>query len=462
MYILRRLLYLPFSLILLSLTCFALRSFVPGDPVADSLPTSDMRIASKDPAEFDRVYRRAAASLGYDIPAFYLSIRNAALPDTLDRIARPEEKAMLRALTLDTGNWGKVATYYSVLRASAFGNPAETGLSGLALARVRRLLIQDDPQRIRSIILELISERQALGLTGAYQNMYDAVDRTSLLGLRLSWHGTDNQYHQWLTNLLAGDAGVSYIDHRPVADKLKEAVPWTVLLNFLTLIVILLASIPLGLYLTRRADTRRGRLIASGLFFLYGIPSFWAATLLATFLTTPAYGLELFPSIGFGKLGDDPGLWETVRIRGAHLFLPVMCLSYPGWAYFTRHLLQSGLAEMNKGYVRTAKMLGVSERRILWSEVLRNASFPLVTLLGTIFPEMLVGSILIERIFNLPGMGQLLFQSATDGDWPVVILLVMINGVLTAISLLIADLAYSFLDPRVQLNRSVINRPTAS
>ncbi|NJC26338.1 ABC transporter permease [Neolewinella antarctica] len=454
MYALRRLLYLPFSLVLLSLLCFVLSSYVPLDPVASSLPSADSRLSSQDPETYDRIYRRAATRLGYDKPPFYVSISNAALPDTLHRITRPTERKMLRALTLDAGNWEKVAEYYRVLKAVAFTDVNSTSSHDeQATLLARRLLLQDDPEVIRESIDGLRSRGRAHHLTTAHTDIYQNQQRQRLLWPVVRWHGTGNQYHRWLSNIFAGDFGISYLDQQPVIDKIKRAVPNTLLLNALALFIIFALSIPLGLYLARRVGTRRESWITGGLFILYGVPSFWVATLLATFFTTPAYGMDFFPSMGLGSVPVDASWWETVSVRGGHLILPVLCLSYPALAYVSRHLRQSGTQELSMPYVRTARMKGLSERKILWGHVFRNASFPLVTLFGNIIPGMLAGSVLIERIFNIPGMGQLLYVSAVGGDWPVIIMLVMINGLLTALGLLVADLTYAAIDPRVELNR---------
>jgi len=196
-----------------------------------------------------------------------------------------------------------------------------------------------------------------------------------------------------------------------------------------------------------------------GLFLLFGIPSFWVATLLTNFFTTPAFGMDFFPSMGFGEIPEGASVWTTIRIRAAHLFLPVLCLAYPSWAYVSRHLRRSAVHEMDQAYVKTARLKGLSRSAILWRHVLRNASFPIITLLANILPALLAGSVLIERIFNLPGMGQLLYDAALTRDWPVVIIVVLLNGLLTAAGLLLADLAYALADPRVRLNAT---KPSAS
>ncbi|OAV46115.1 ABC transporter permease [Lewinella sp. 4G2] len=460
MYFLRRLLLLPFSLLLLSLLCFGLRELTPGDPVASALPPGDSRLAATSPAAYDRVYQRAAVRLNRQLPPFYFSVRNGALPDTLHRIVRPAERDMLRALTLVAGNWEGVSDYYRTLRQTAYPSSTATDRTPAESLVALRLLQMDDPEQITATLQQMDRDGQAPELIAAHNRAMNAGSRSRLLGIKVAWNGTQNQYHQWLTDLLTGDLGVSYLDRQPVSAKIARALPWTLLLNFLAVLLMLVISVPLGLYLAGNAGSTVDRITTVLLFLLFGIPAFWTATLLANFFTTPAYGMDFFPSMGLGNLPADAGWWETLTVRGSHLFLPVVCLAYPALAYVSRHLRQSTLVELGKDYVNTARLKGLTERQIRWRHVFRNASFPLITIFGGLFPRLLAGSVVIERIFNLPGMGQLLYVSAVDGDWPVVIVLVLLIGVLTALGLLVADLLYALVDPRVNLNRAPLKQPS--
>ena len=456
-YALRRISLLPLSLFLLSLVCFGLLQLTPDDPVRRLLPDEQARLSNDDPDAYDRGYRAAAASLGYDRPAFYFSLQNAALPDTLYRVARPEVRAVLRAYTLRTGNWPAVEDYYRTLRSVAWTVSPEDRPE--TTTELRRLLLQDDFERARQSIAGLADAPRTAPLRAAFARLEDTSRRAGLLLPALRWHGTDNQYHRWISKLLRGELGVSLLDRRPVGAKIGRALKWTALLNGLAILLVYLISIPTGLYMAGYRGGRFDRIATIGLFLLFGIPSFWVATLLTNFFTTPAFGMDFFPSMGFGEVPEGAGPWETVRIRAAHLFLPVLCLAYPSWAYVSRHLRRSAAHEMEQAYVKTARLKGLSRSAILWRHVLRNASFPIITLLANIFPALLAGSVLIERIFNLPGMGQLLYDAALTRDWPVVIIVVLLSGVLTAAGLLLADLAYALADPRVRLNAA---KPTGS
>ncbi len=239
-----------------------------------------------------------------------------------------------------------------------------------------------------------------------------------------------------------------------MAGKIAVTLPRTLLLNGLALLLVYLLAVPLGMYMAQYAGSRFDRW-ATGLTYLgYGVPSFWVATLLANFFTTPAFGMDYFPSMGYGEIPEGTD-WPTgVWIRLTYLFLPVCCLVYPSLAYVSRHLRAAALTELRQPYVLTARMKGLSGSRVLWKHVFRNAAFPLVTMLGGLLPALLAGSVLIEKIFNLPGMGQLLYNAASARDWPVVTAVVLLNGVLTITGLFLADLGYVLIDPRVKLTKA--------
>ncbi|MEM6770371.1 MAG: ABC transporter permease, partial [Bacteroidota bacterium] len=391
-YVFRRLLFLPPSLLLLSLVCFGLQSITPGDPVERLLPLGDMRQSQNDPAAFDRAYQRTAQSLGLDLPVFYCSIYNGALPDTLHRIVRPAERAMLRSLTLETGNWPGVQRYYTALRQLAYQEGTDSILQTVRPAALR-LLLQDDVAAIQRGVEQLPITPITHPLRNTFTDLQDNPQRAALLLPTLRWNGFNNQYHRWLTDILRGDFGISLLDRRPVAAKLWPPLRRTALLNGLAIVLVFIVSIPLGLYAAGYRGSRFDRLSTLSLFLLFGLPSFWVATLLANYLTTPAFGMDFFPSMGFGEVTADASWWEWFRIKASHLVLPVVCLAYPSWAYVSQHLRRSAIAEMDQAYVTTAKLKGLSLSQILWGHVLRNAAFPIITLLGGILPALLAGSI---------------------------------------------------------------------
>ncbi len=448
-YLLRRLIYLPLSLLLLSLLCFALSRATPGDPVEQRMSAEGERgVLSQDPSAYLARYRRLAAEMHYDLPPFYLTLTNASLPDTLYRIAPRSHRQLVRRLATRYGSWPNVQNYYRAVEQLAYHRPLAAE-AGITLAR--RLLLDRSPEQER--LLEIPAYPELTAVREAYASMVSNPQPGRVLLPRLIWNGTDNQYHRYLAGMLRGDFGVSYTDRRSVAGKIARALPRTALLNGVALFLVYLLAVPLGMYMARYAGSLFDRWATLLTFLGFGIPSFWVATLLANFFTTPAFGMDYFPSMGFGDVPPGVGWWEEVQVRASHLILPVACLTYPALAYVARHLRAAALLQLRQPYVNTARMKGLSESQVLWRHVFRNAAFPLVTLLGGLLPGLLAGSVLIEQIFNLPGMGRLLFTSALARDWPVVTALVLLNGLVTVIGLWLADVGYVLLDPRLRLGK---------
>ncbi|MDX1410254.1 MAG: ABC transporter permease, partial [Saprospiraceae bacterium] len=135
----------------------------------------------------------------------------------------------------------------------------------------------------------------------------------------------------------------------------------------------------------------------------------------------------------------------------AHLFLPVLCLLLAALAYLTRQMRGAMLSEMGKDYIRMARVKGLSDRAVYWKHAFRNALFPMITLVGAAIPASISGSVIIEVIFNIPGMGRLLYDGILRQDWPVVFTIVLLSALLTVIGYLVSDLLYRIVDPRVRI-----------
>ena len=405
-----------------------------------------MVVGQNEPAAYERAYRRLAKRMGYDLPPFYFSVQNVSLPDTFHRIMPKARRQTVRRLAYRYGDWPSVEAYYAAIRSAA-----DTATDDALLIAARRLLLKADPAYIHRQLAPVRQLPTARPILEAHAAMVRSPQRRHLLLPRLVWHGRKNQYHRYLTGILRGNLGLSYTDGRPVREKLATALPRTARLNAIALAIVYLLAVPLGLYMAYFQGSAFDRWATVLSFLAFGLPAFWVATLLANFFTTPAFGMDWFGSMGFGNVPPETSWWEALRIRFHHLALPVFCLVYPSLAYVSRHLRSAALEEIQRPYVQTAYMKGLSGGQVLWGHVFRNAAFPLVTLLGGLLPALLAGSVLIEQIFNLPGMGRLLFEAATARDWPVVLALVLVNGAFTVVGLLLADIGYALLDPRVRL-----------
>ena len=186
-------------------------------------------------------------------------------------------------------------------------------------------------------------------------------------------------------------------------------------------------------------------------FLLFSLPSFWIATILVVFFTTPEYGswTNIFPSIGLGKNYGVQSGWANFWDVAAHLILPVFCLTYAALAFISRQVRGGMLDVLQKDFIRTAKAKGVAPKKVIWKHAFRNSLFPIITLFAAVFPATLAGSVVIEVIFNIPGMGRLAFDAIYAEDWPIVFSVLMLAAILTIIGNLVADMLYAAADPRV-------------
>ena len=256
------------------------------------------------------------------------------------------------------------------------------------------------------------------------------------------------------------DLGVSFARGQPVGALIARALPVTLLLNLLALPIIYTVAIPGGLF----AGARRGSAIDSGLGFvflaLYSIPVVLAGVLAVGFLARDQY-LGWFPEAGLTSPAADAmtylpstgpdGVWQRGYLLDLlwHVALPVMCLTYGGFAVLAKQTRGALLEQLNADYIRTARAKGVGERDILLRHAFRNSLLPLITIFTSVFPAMLAGSVVVERIFSVPGMGSLLLQAIELRDREIVLAVTLIAGIVNVAAMLAADVLYAAADPRV-------------
>lgn len=254
------------------------------------------------------------------------------------------------------------------------------------------------------------------------------------------------RFAKWIARVARLDLGESFVDRRPVRDRITDALPYTLTLNGLALVLTLLIAVPLGVAAGGRSESALDRTSGVLLFALYSTPAFWAALLLQTLFSVK---LKWLPLYGVGS-DSPPAGFEGLLDRLAHLALPVACLTYGSLAFYAR-LVRASVAEVRTAdYMLAARARGLSKRQALWSHAFRNALLPLITLLGLILPALLSGSVIIERIFAWPGLGRLYFDSILARDYPVVLALSLLTAAATLTVTLLADIAYAMADPRVR------------
>ena len=258
-------------------------------------------------------------------------------------------------------------------------------------------------------------------------------------------------YLDWVKNIFRLDFGLSRKDGRPVSTRIAEALPVTLTLNILTLIIIYLISVPLGIATAVKKNSLFDQGTSLILFILYSLPSFWIGLLLLLYLSGGEY-LNLFPLNGLVSDGlENSSLWIRLLDMGWHLVLPVITLTYGGFAFLARYTRANLLEVINQQYITTARAKGLSSFKILFKHAFRNSLIPLVTLMATLLPGLLGGSVIVESIFSIPGMGLLAFEAILARDIPVIMAIASISALLTLLGILVADLVYALVDPRIKL-----------
>ncbi|MBI4735398.1 MAG: ABC transporter permease [candidate division NC10 bacterium] len=259
------------------------------------------------------------------------------------------------------------------------------------------------------------------------------------------------QFGRWLWRVVRLDFGRSYMpDGRPVLDKITERIPITLGLNLLELLIIFFVAVPLGILSATRQYSAFDKSMTLFVFVGFATPDFWLALLMMILFGVqlgwlPMSGLR---SLNFEYLDVWAQAWDVL----SHLILPVLVASFGGLAYLSRLMRGSLLEVIRQDYIRTARAKGLPEGEVIYKHAVRNAVIPVVTLLGLMLPGLLGGSVFIETVFAIPGMGQLFVQSAFSRDEPVLMALVVIGASLSLLGNILADVSYGLVDPRIRVS----------
>lgn len=455
-YILKRLIFAVPVLFVLALLSFVLMVHTPGDPVLRALAQEGVR--QGDNAQMNAItYARKRKELGLDKPLFWFSLQSAADADSLFALNSADERNFVRSLSLWSGNpEGAKAAFRNLhiteAKIRAISSPALRLKQQTFLLHWKRL-----PPDQMAAALALAAHDADISVLAQTLSLPDVHPNANLLRYLpvIQWYGADNLFHQWMLRIFKGDWGHSYQDGRPVTQVISEALKWTVILNVLSLLLAYGISIPAGIYAARYHERTGERLLTGIWFVLYALPGFWAATLLILFLGSGEY-LSIFPSGGLRDIeaGPDWPWYKNLADLAHHLVLPTFTYTYTAIAYISGHVKNGVMNQMRSDYVRTARAKGLTEPQVVWKHAFRNALMPLITLIGQVFPALVSGSLILETVFSLPGMGLLTWQAIGARDYPIVIAVFMMSGVLTLAGMLTADLLYTVADPRIRLEKS--------
>ena len=295
------------------------------------------------------------------------------------------------------------------------------------------------------------------GFGGENQQANKQVTAEMIQKIREQWNldkPIPVQYLLWVGDVATLDFGRSFKDNGPVLPKIVERIPLTLSMGLISIIFAYLVAIPIGIYSASHPGTALDRISSTTLFMLYSLPTFWIATLGIIFLTSPEYW-PIFPSSGLysNEYSEDWGFFDKFADIAWHLALPMIIYTYTSFAYLSRQMRGSMLEVIRQDFIRTARAKGLAERAVIYKHALRNSLIPIVTLLAGLLPSLLSGSIVVESIFTLPGLGLLGFNAVIERDYPIVMAILTISAVLTMLGVLLSDITYSIIDPRIAFSK---------
>ncbi len=257
------------------------------------------------------------------------------------------------------------------------------------------------------------------------------------------------QYAYWMASVVRLDFGNEFF--RPnvaVRDEIGRRLKVTVPLALVSVVLSYLIAVPLGILSAVKQGSIADKVTTLILFLLYSLPTFWAGLLLI--LAFGATGLDWLPVIGLHDkdaetFSQGRYIWDLVL----HCVLPVICLTYTSFAYLSRQMRVGMLDVISQDFIRTARAKGLAEKVVIFKHALRNSLIPVVTLFASVLPILIGGSVIVETIFTIPGMGLYAFEGIVQRDYNVVMATTTFSAFMTLIGFLISDVTYALVDPRI-------------
>jgi peptide/nickel transport system permease protein len=252
------------------------------------------------------------------------------------------------------------------------------------------------------------------------------------------------QYLRYMNQLLHGNLGYSYAENQSVAALFGERLARSVYLSGISLLIAIVIALPLGIFQAVKRNSIGDNLATSAAFILYSMPSFFLGLILIQVfaLTFPIFNFEASQSDSIWQVMGD---WYSMT-------LPIMTLALITVASFSRYMRSSSMDVLAQDYIKVARAKGLPERLVLWRHLFRNASLPMITLIGLSLPLLLAGNLVTETLFNFQGLGYLFYQSLQKVDYPVMLAYTLAGAVLVVVGNLIADIALTVADPRIRLS----------
>ena len=483
-YLLKRvLLFIP-TLLIISLLAFIISINSPADPVEMMARSASAEGNSTESAATETIKNEIRARLGLNLPVFYFNIATLADPDTLRQITSQNQRKAAQKLIRQFGNWEQIQAYRSNVNAalseiqkldSVQGNERWKANKDELTFNLLNLLELYDPVVIENKLSEIDTAALQLKLTREYfprisalTASYHQVQNQQCTWKNyipiVQWQGLNNQYHLWLfgdlgttiknnrKGFIRGDFGYSFADNQPIARKIASKFLYSFILVVISILIAYLISIPLGVYAAYKNNSPFDTLSSILTFMLYSLPSFFVGTWLLYYFSNPDH-FYWFPTGGVKdpSIFDPNWSWlEKIRHQSPYFVLPVITYTYSSFAFISRIMKVSMLDVLGMDYIKTARAKGLTEYQVITRHALKNSLLPIITLFADIFPAALGGSVILETIFSIPGMGFEIYNAVVATDIPMIVAVFTLTGVLTVIGYLFSDLLYAAVDPRIR------------
>ncbi len=296
---------------------------------------------------------------------------------------------------------------------------------------------------IAFLLLHLLPGGAARATLGKEATLQQLADFNHQMGYDRPWI---QQYGMYVQRLLHGDLGYSYQLNQSVTEAIGQRLPKTMVLSLLSTLLAIVVAIPLGVVQAVRRNRWPDYTITALSLLAYATPIFFMGLMMIILFSQvwPILPPEAPQGFTVADVFADP----------AGLVLPTVTLAIVTIAVYSRYVRSSMVDNLNENYVRTARSKGLSERTVVIRHTLRNGLFPVITLLGMYLPALFSGALVVESLFNYPGMGQLFWQAALKRDYPILLGVTLIISIATVLGALLADLLYAAVDPRVRLRGS--------
>lgn len=451
-----------FTLLMLCVASFILFEWMPGDPVLARMHASGFRTDGKMDVFYSDEYARVRALYHRNKPPFYFAVQPLSISDSLYSIPHPEHRSILRAACIAHGSSEKVLEWYR-MNLRLLRLLSADGQNDPAVQLVRLIMANGDFENRRRAYRALMStikdaRTKELAARAAVQHEFLATQAAPVKSILpgFIWHGAENRFHYWLfgaaggKGIVNGEWGQSLRDGQPVWDKLGPALQTTAPLALITIVLMYLLAIPIGVIIADHRSARFRQFWLNTTFTIYAVPSFWLGVLMLTFLCSSAY-LNWFP-VAYNLMPDLSKMNGLERASQYlyHAVLPITCWASGGAAFLVIQTFQATRDVQQRPFFLAARAKGLKTSLLRRHHIGPNVVIPGIGLLGGLIPVALSGAVAIEIIFSIPGMGQLIFTSFHTRDYPVVMAILLLIGIISILSTVLSDLLLSWVDPRIR------------